>query len=120
MNDLAMTNVWLAILAIVSLIEFLMICAAGLLAYKMYRQAMTMIETVERVHIAPLIARVDKVLDEVQVITGKVRYAQDSVSHVFQSAAGAGSLIAGAVKAKSWPVVGLINGLRMAASAMLT
>jgi hypothetical protein len=115
-----MTNVWLAILAIVSLIEFLLICAAGVLAYKMYARAMTMIETVERVHIAPLIARVDEVLDEVQEITGKVRYAQDSVSHAFQSAAGAGSLIAGAVKARSWPVIGLINGLRSAASAMLT
>ena len=33
MNDLTMTNVWLAILAIVSLMEFLMIAAAGLFAY---------------------------------------------------------------------------------------
>ena len=118
MNDLTMTNVWLAILAIVSLIEFLMICAAGLLAFKMYRQVMATIETVERVHIAPLRARVDALLDEVQAITDKVKHAQQSVSHILQTAAGAGSLIAGSVKARTWPVVGIINGVRTAASTL--
>jgi hypothetical protein len=118
MNDLTMTNVWLAILAIVSLVEFLIICAAGLLAYKIYREVMTTIETVERVHIAPLRARVDAVLDEVQAITGKVKHAQDSFSHVFQTAAGAGSIIAGTVISKSWPVLGIINGVRVAANTL--
>jgi len=36
MNDLTMTNVWLGILAVISLIEFLMIAAAGLFAFKAY------------------------------------------------------------------------------------
>jgi hypothetical protein len=118
MNDLTMTNVWLGILAIVSLIEFLMICVSGFFAYKMYRQAMMTIESVERVHIAPLRVRVDALLDEVQVVTDKVKHAQDSMNLVLQTAAGAGSLIAGAVMARSWPVFGLINGVRMAASTL--
>lgn len=118
MNDLTITNFWLGVLAIISLIEFLMICAAGLFAYGMYRRTMTMIETVERVHIAPLRARVDALLDEVQVITDKVKHAQDSLSHVFETAVGAGSLIAGTLKAKSWPVLGVISGVRMAASTL--
>src|SRR5712692_5452648 len=101
MNDLAMTNVWLAILAIVSLIEFLMIAAAGVLAYKIYKQVMVTIDTVERMHIAPLRARVDAVLDEVESITGKVKHAQETVSGVLHTAAGAGSLIAGTVKART-------------------
>ena len=83
MNDLTMTNVWLGILAVISLVEFLMIAAAGLFAYKAYKQVMTAVETVERVHIAPLRARVDGILDEVEVITGKVRHAQESVASVF-------------------------------------
>ncbi len=104
MNDLTMTNVWLAVLAVVSLIELLMILAGGYLAYRLYRQAMSTIETIERVHIAPLRLRVDDVLDEVQQITERVRHAQDSMSHVLQTAAGAGSIIAGTVKARSWPL----------------
>jgi len=118
MSDLTMTNVWLAILAIVSFVEFLMICAAGLLAYKLYREVMTTIETVERVHIAPLRARVDGILDEVQAITDKVKHAQESVGHVLQTAAGAGTLLAGTVRSKTWPVLGLINGVRVAASTL--
>jgi hypothetical protein len=119
MNDLTMTNVWLAILAIVSLIEFLMIAVAGLVAYKMYTQVMAAIDTVERVHIAPLRARVDAILDEVEVITGRVKHAQETVSAVLQTAAGAGSLIAGTVMAKTWPILGIIKGARMAAAAMV-
>lgn len=118
MNDLTMTNVWLGILATISLIEFLMIAAGGLMAYKAYKQAMTALESVERVHIAPLRARVDAVLDEVEVITGKVRHAQDSVASAFNTAAYAGTIIAGTMKSKTWPILGIINGVRMAASAL--
>ena len=49
MESLTTTNVWLGILAIVSLLEFLMIVAAGFFAYQMYKQVMATIETVERV-----------------------------------------------------------------------
>lgn len=119
MNDLTMTNIWLAILAIVSLVEFLMILTAAFLGYRLYRQAMSTIETVERVHIAPLRARIDAVLDEVQNITGRVKQAQDSMSHVLQTAAGAGSVIAGTVRARSWPLWGVINGVRVAATTLL-
>jgi hypothetical protein len=119
MNDLATTNVWLGILAVTSLIEFLMICVAALFAYRMYRQAMTTIETVERLHVAPLRVRVDALLDEVQDITDRVKHAQDSLSHAFDTAVGAGTLIAGTVMAKSWPVLGIINGVRAAASTLL-
>ena len=119
MNDLTTTNVWLAILAIVSFIEFLMIAAAGLFAYKAYKQVMTVVENVERVHIAPLRARVDAILDEIEVITGKVKQAQDSVSAAFHAATTAGSILAGTVKSKTWPILGMIKGVRMVANALL-
>jgi len=119
MNDLTMTIVWLGILAVISLIEFLMIAAAGLFAFKAYKQVMTAMENVERVHIAPLRARVDGILDEVEVITGKVRHAQESVASVLNTAANAGSVFAGSVKARTWPIVSVIKGVRMAATAIL-
>ena len=118
MDSLATTNVWLAILAIVSLIEFLMIAAAGFFAFRAYREAMTVVENVERVHIAPLRARVDAILDDVQKVTSKVKHAQDSVGDAMRHVVGAGSLIAGTVKSKSWPIVGLIHGLRIAAATL--
>jgi hypothetical protein len=119
MSGSTMTNVWLGMLATVSLLEFLMIAAAGLLLYKMYKQAMTAIQTVERVHIAPLRARVDAILDEVEVIAGKVTHARESVGRVFEAVAGASSLIAGTVIPKTWPILGIVQGLWTAANTLL-
>jgi hypothetical protein len=118
MDSLATTNVWLAILAIVSLLEFLMICAAGFLAYKAYRQVMTIVENVERTHVAPLRARVDAMLDEVQMVVDRVKHMQVAVSDALKHVTGAGSVIAGQVKAKTWPIAGIINGLRVAAQTL--
>jgi hypothetical protein len=119
MNDLTMTNVWLGILAVISLIEFLMIAAMGLFAYKAFKQVMSVVENVERVHIAPLRARVDAILDEVEVMTGKVKHAQDSVSSALHTAANVGSILAGTVKSKTWPILSIIKGVRMAATAIV-
>lgn len=119
MADLTWTNTWLAILAVIAAIQFLIMCAAGFMAYRMYQKAMTTIETVERLHIAPLRARVDALLDQVQTMTDKVRHAQDSVSDALRHVTGTGSAVAGAVKSKTWPIVGIIQGLKSVATTMM-
>ena len=117
--DLTTTNVWLGILAVISLLEFLMIVAAGVLAYKMYQRVLTAIETVERVHVAPLRARVDLILDEVQNVTDKVKHAQETVSDAFRHMAGTGSTVASAVRSKTWPILAIIQGLKTAANTVM-
>jgi uncharacterized protein YoxC len=119
MADLTWTNTWLAILAVIALIQFLIVCAAGFFAFRMYQKAMTTMETVERVHIAPLRARVDGILDQVQLMTEKVKHVQDSVSDALRHVSGTGSAVAGAVKAKSWPIVGIIQGLKSVANSVM-
>ena len=119
MADLTWTNTWLGILAVISLIQFLIMCVAGFLAYRMYQQTMTTIQTVERVHIAPLRARVDSVLDQVQLMTQKVSHAQESISDALHHVTGAGSAVAGAVKSKAWPLVGIFQGLKSIAATMI-
>ena len=119
MEDLTWTNTWLGILAVISLIQFLIVCAAGFLAYRMYQKAMTTLETVERVHITPLRARADGILDQVHVMTEKVKHVQDSVSDALRHVTGTGSAVAGAVKSKAWPIVGIIQGIRTAANIVM-
>jgi uncharacterized protein YoxC len=119
MADLTWTNTWLAVLAVIAAIQFLIMCAAGFMAYRMYQKAMTTIERVERVHIAPLRARVDGMLDQVQTMTDKVRHAQDSVSDALRHVTGTGSAVAGAVKSKTWPIVGIFQGLKSVATTMM-
>src|SRR4029453_10996292 len=119
MGDLRWTNTWLGILAAISVIQFLIMCVAGFLAYRMYQKTMATIETVERVHIAPLRARVDSVLDQVQLMTDKVRHAQESISDALHPVTGTGSAVAGAVKSKAWPIVGIFQGLKSVATTMM-
>jgi hypothetical protein len=95
-----------------------MILGVGILAFKLYREAVSTIETIERVHIAPLRTRVDSLLDQVEVMTDTVKHAQQSVSDTLRHVTGAGTLVAGAVKAKAWPILGIIQGLKSAANAM--
>jgi hypothetical protein len=119
MVDLTWTNTWLAILAVISLIQFLIVCAAGFMAFRMYQKAMTTLEEVERVHIAPLRARVDSMLDQVQVMTDKLRHVQESVSDGLRHVTGTGTAVAGAVKSKTWPIIGIIQGLKSVANTMM-
>jgi len=119
MADLTWTNTWLGILAVISLIQFLALCVAGFFAYRMYSQAMATIETVERVHIAPLRARVDSVLEQVQQMTDKVSHAQQSISDALHHVTGTGSAVADAVKSKAWPLVGVFQGLKSVAASMM-
>ena len=119
MADLTWTNTWLGILAVISLIQFLTMCVAGFLAYRMYQKTMATIETVERVHIAPLRVRVDSLLDQVQQMTETVRHTQESISDALRHVTGTGSAVAGAVKAKAWPIVGIFQGLKSIATTMM-
>jgi len=119
MADLTTTNTWLAIMAVVSLVEFLMVCVAGVFAYRLYTKVMTTIDTVERVHIAPLHARADHVLNEVEKVTDRLARVQDSVSEVFKQMAGTGSAVAWAMKARTWPIVGVLQGLKSAAAVVM-
>lgn len=116
--DLSTTNVWLGMLAIISLMQFLMVCVAGVLGYRVYRRAVTTLETVERVHVAPLRARTDAILDQVERVVDRTRQAQDSVSDAFRHVTGTGSAVAGAVRSKAWPILGIIQGLRSAAAVV--
>jgi hypothetical protein len=118
MESLQTTNVWLGILAVVSLLEFLMIAGAGVLAFRLYKEAMSTIQAIERVHIAPLRMRVDLLLDQVEIMTDTVKNAQESVSDTLRHVTGAGTLVAGAVRAKAWPILGIIQGLKSAANAI--
>jgi uncharacterized protein YoxC len=119
MADLTWTNTWLGILAVISLIQFLIMCAAVFLAYRMYQRTMTTIETIERLHVAPLRARVDALLDQVQLMTDKVRHVQESVADALKHVSGTGTAVAGAVKSKAWPIIGIIQGLRSMANSVV-
>lgn len=118
LQGLDLTNVWLGILAIVSLLELFALAAAAWFGFRLYRRAMSVVESIERNQIAPLRARVDGMLDEIQVMTARAKRAQESMSHALKHAAGTGTRMVDVARAKAWPIVGLVRGIKSAASAI--
>ena len=53
------------------------------------------------------------------LMTDKVRHVQDSVSDALRHVTGTGSAVAGAVRSKTWPIVGILQGLKSAASSVM-
>ena len=56
-QELATTNVWVAIIALVSLAEFLIILTAAVVGYRLYRRATTFLDRAEADYVAPLAAK---------------------------------------------------------------
>jgi hypothetical protein len=124
-EGLGWTNFFLGILAVLSLIQFLIIAGVGFFAYRAYRKAAAAIETVEQRHIAPLRQKAEQVIDEAkgvvdraQDLVERVRHAEESVAEAVKHAADASGQFVGSMRAKSWPLVGVVRGVKVAIDAM--
>ena len=78
-GNLDTTNLLLGIMAAVSVLEALLLIGAGVMAYRLYTEAMRTVRGIEERQIAPLVARVnalmtraDAILIDVKDVTGRV------------------------------------------------
>ena len=78
-GNLDTTNLLLGIMAAVSVLEALLLIGVGVMAYRLYAQAMRTIQEIEARQIAPLVARVnalmlrvDAILVDVKDVTARV------------------------------------------------
>jgi len=79
-GNLDTTNLLLGIMAAVSLLEGLLLIGAGIMGYRLYTQAMRTIREVEARQIAPLVARVNVLMERVDGILGDVKEVTTRVS----------------------------------------
>ena len=113
-DALGTTNLWLGIIAIVSLIEFLVLAGAAFMAYRFYVRATTMLEEVERRHVAPVAARVTAILDDVKGITARVQNVETQVTDMIHRVDSSAARTVANVKSRLWPIVGVARGVRAA------
>lgn len=73
MVDLGTTNLLLGIMAVVSVIEGLLLIGMGVGGYILYRRVTTAVNDIERRHVAPLSAKVNSILGDVQAVTARVQ-----------------------------------------------
>lgn len=81
MVDLSTTNMWLAIMAVVAVLEALVIIGIGVGAFVAYRRVVSVVGDLEQRHVVPLTAKVNGILEDVKAVTAKVQHQTERVDH---------------------------------------
>jgi hypothetical protein len=104
-EGLASTNIWLAIIALVSVAEFLVIIAAGIAGLRLYRRATALIDRAESEYIAPLAGKVNDVVLDAQDTVRRVQHLEERAAAMLARVEGTASRVA-SVAQYAWPVLG--------------
>ena len=75
------TNMWLGIMAVVSVLEALLLIGIGVAGFLVYRRVMQLVSDLEARQIAPLRQKVDAILVDVKTITARVSEQTERVDH---------------------------------------
>src|SRR5688572_17102858 len=76
------TNLWLTVIALVSIGQLMLFVIAGVIAYRVYRNTTRQIETFHRLQLEPVVGKINTVLDETREVLDRVRTADDTVRRV--------------------------------------
>jgi len=123
-GNLGTTNVILGIMAAVSVLEALLLVGVGVAGYLVYRRVMDLIDGLETRQVAPAMARVNAILDDVKVVSAKVKEETERVDYAIRSTMNRVDDTADRVKtnvrARTSRIVGFVRGARVALETMLS
>ena len=114
-GNLDTTNLLLGIMAAVSVLEALLIITGGVLAYRLYTQAMRTVREIEERQVAPLVARGNALMSRAEGIVGTVEKVDETAHRVGHSVASQVSRVFGLVHSAKCAVERIFNGRREAA-----
>jgi hypothetical protein len=122
-GELGTTNLFLGIMAVISVLEGLVVIGIGVAGFLAYRRVMALVEGLEARQIAPAMVRVHAILDDVKGVTARVREEtervdqriHDTIDRIDDTA----DRVRSNVRAKTSRVVGFIRGLRVALESMM-
>ena len=101
-TDLTTTNLFLGVMAAVGLLEAVAVLGVFAAAFMVFRRLMQVINAIEERQVAPAVARVNAILDDVKGVTSAVKEEAERVDHVVRRAADAvGRWRAGATDSRS-------------------
>ena len=122
-GELGTTNLLLGIMAAVSVLEALVIIGIGVAGFLAYRKVMVLIEGIEARQVAPAMARVNAILDDVKAVSAKVKAETERVDQAIHSTMGriddTADRVRSNVRAKTSRIVGFVRGLRVALEGVL-
>jgi len=122
--ELGTTNLFLGIMAAVSVFQALALIGLGVAGFRIYRKVTELVDGLERRQVAPAMARVHAILDDVKGVTTKVREETERVDHAIHTTIDridyTADRVRSNVRAKTSHVVGFIRGLRVAIESVMT
>jgi hypothetical protein len=122
-SQLGTTNLFLGIMAAVSVLQALVLVGVGVAGYMAYRRVTTLMETLEERHVAPAMGRVNAILDDVKVVSAKVKEETERVDHAIHSTIDrvddTVDRVRWNVRAKTSRLVGALRGARLAIETIL-
>lgn len=123
MGSLTTTNVLLGIMAAVSVLEALCVIGLGVAGYLIYRKVMEIVEGLEVRQVAPAMARVNAILDDVKGVTAKVREETERVDQAIRTTMdrvdNTADRVRSNVRVKTSRIVGIVRGVRVAVENIL-
>ena len=115
-GDLGTTNMWLAIMAIVSVLEALLLIGIGVGGFLAYRRAMQLVNDLESRQVAPLREKVDAILVDVKTVTASVSQQTERVNHAItgtmERVDETAGRVSGSVRDKINQAIGMARGIR--------
>jgi hypothetical protein len=122
--ELGTTNLLLGIMAVVSVLEALALIGAGVAGWMVYRRVMDLVAGLEARQVAPAMARVNAILDDVRGVTATVKDETNRVDHAIRSTIDrvddTADRVRSNVRAKTSRLVGFFRGVRVAIETMLS
>jgi pyrimidine operon attenuation protein/uracil phosphoribosyltransferase len=122
-GNLGTTNLILGIMAAVSVIEALVLAGLAVAGFMIYRRVTELLDGLEQRQVAPAMARVNAILDDVKDVTAKVKSETERVDMAIHSTIDrlddTADRVRSNVRAKTSRIVGFVRGLRVAIERLL-
>jgi hypothetical protein len=121
--DLGTTNLLLGIMAAVSVLEALVIIGMGIGGFIAYRRVTELINGLEIRQVAPVVGRVNAILDDVKLVSERVKEeaerVDDAIHRTMHRVDDTADRVRTNVRAKTSRFVGIVRGLRVALETMM-
>jgi hypothetical protein len=121
--DLGTTNLLLGIMAVVSVLEALAIIGMGIAGFIAYRRVTELINGLEIRQVAPVVGRVNAILDDLKLVSERVKQeterVDEAIHRTMHRVDDTAVRVRTNVRAKTSRVVGIVRGLRVALETMM-
>jgi hypothetical protein len=121
--NLDTTNLFLGVMAAVSVLEALLIIGLGIAGFIVYRRVTTLVNGLEERQVAPAMARVNAILDDLKIASRTVKGEAERVDNAIRTTMtrvdDTADRVRSNVRAKTSRIVGIVRGARVALQTIL-